>query len=222
MAFVIFKPLYLFVLLGITFSCPLTTYSQSGWDWRDPNDLGAIDFGDNKVIGYNLLGLGAALLFDKGGQKDTSVFHELSLGGLKEYKRDPLSDLWTLDYRVGRSLRPYLTWGVGTRAYIIGGEGVRTSGLGGYLWFRWHLINKDKFRLSYDNGVGPNYFLKAFPQGGTRFNFTTHYGLCFSIRKNDRWWAITFSNYHISNADIKGRNRNPALDAVGVVVSCQW
>ena len=218
---VFIKQIYLIMVMGVFLMSPYVVHGQSGWDWRDPNDLGAIDLGDNKVIGYNLLGIGAALLFDQDGKKNSSLLHELSLGRLKEYRRDPLSDLWTMDYRAGRSLRPYLTWGVGARAYAVGGVGVRTSGLGGYLWFRWHLINKDKFRVSYDNGVGPNYFLKAFPQGGTRFNFTTHYGLSFSIRNHDRWWSITFSNFHISNAEIKGRDRNPALDAIGVVFSFQ-
>lgn len=212
----------LFIVLGITLIGPAQTYGQSGWEWRDPNDIGAIDLGDNKVIGYNLLGMGAALLFDKDGKRDSRVVYELSLGGLREYRRAPLSDLWTIDYRMGRSLRPYLIWGAGARAYVAGGDGLHTAGFGGYLWFRWHLMNKDKFRLSYDNSVGPNYFFKSFPQGGTRFNFTTHYGLSFAIRMHDRWWSITFSNFHISNAEIKGRDRNPALDAVGIVVSYQW
>ena len=196
--------------------------AQSGWDWKDPNDFGFIDFGDNKVIGYNLLGIGAALLFDKDGVSDSTLIKELNVGAFREYRRDPLTDIWMLDYRVGRALRSYLTWGAGTRAYIMGGEGVNTQGLGAYLWFKWHLVKNDSFVLSYDNGVGPNYFFTAFPVGGTKFNFTTHYGLSFDFKISGRWLNMTLSNIHISNADIKGQERNPALDAIGITLGYSW
>lgn len=211
---------FLYFLLSLLVS--ISVKGQSSWTWKDPNDFGLIDFGDNKVIAYNFIGLGLAELFDKGGQLDSSNIWSVSMGHYPEYRRAPLSSLSFVEGRVGRQVRRYLTWGAGSRIYLVGGEGVHTSGFGTHLWFSWHLINSHKFKLSYDNGVGPNYFFDPFPNGGTRFNFTTHYGLAFSFLINGRWFSVDFSNVHISNANIKGADRNPAMDAIGVRIELQF
>jgi|GEM_PF-2170164 len=195
-----------------------TLIGQSTWDWRDPNDLGIVDFGDNKVLGYNLLGLGAIMIFDKKAQKDSTRISQISVGWYQEYKREPISQLWIGEYRLGKYLRPYISWGGGIRSYGIVGEGVKTLGFGGYLWFTWHIIRGRRWTLSYDNGVGPNYFFRAFPDGGTRFNFTTQYGIVVGHNIGHHRLTLHFTNIHISNAGILGPNRNPALDAYGIKI----
>lgn len=205
----------------LIFICILSyaaSQAQDGWDWKDPNDLGFVDFGDNKLLGYNLGALGIRLLLKKDQQHHKDRIRMFSSGIFKEYKREPLSTLYFFEGRYGVKLRKFVSLGGGGRLYVVSTKGDVASGLGGFVWFKWHLFQKDYWRLSYENGVGPNYFFEPFPTGGTRFNFTTHYGLSFDFLIAHRWWNIKFSNIHISNADIKGKDRNPALDGIGVFI----
>ena len=206
------------VILSLLLLTSEKSYAQSSWDWRDPNDFVLIDLGDNKLIGYNLIGLGLSLWLDKTKKVDSTLVKEIFIGGYREYDRSPISNLWVIEGKLGQSIRKYLSIGSGMKVYMIKGAGVNTLGLGGYLWFGWHIIRKKKWRFIYDNGIGPNYFFEAFPEGGTRLNFTTHYGLTIEFLLNDRWAKIKFSNIHISNAGIRGRDRNPALDAIGIQI----
>ena len=96
---------------------------------------------------------------------------------------------------------------------------VSTYGIGVQIVFNWILIDLDRFRVAFDNGVGPNVFEEAFPFGGTQFNFSTFYGLSVSMKiMPESWVTVGAKNLHISNAGIKGVDRNPALDAWGVYV----
>ena len=61
------------------------------------------------------------------------------------------------------------------------------AGVGIFPYLTWHIIRKERFSLSYDNGVGPNFFFESFPEGGTKFNFTTFYGLKAGIKVNGKW-----------------------------------
>ena len=199
--------------------CLLTgvTFSQSEWNWKDPNDLGFIDFGDNKVLLYNLVGAGLAQWL---AERDTSAIiqHEFSFGAIREYDRAPLSNLYIAEYRGGKNTWKFLSVGLGGRCYWTETEDQDILGLGGELWFKWKVINKSKFRLSYDNGVGPNIFFSAFPEGGTLFNFTTRYALSVDVKCHGRWFNLRLTNLHISNADLWGRERNKALDGIGIQV----
>lgn len=201
---------------------PNKVNAQYSWDWKDPNDLNVVDFGDNKVIAYNLIGLGLVMLFDKKNRQDSSNLWSISAGNFYEYRRRPLSKIITLEVRTGKPTRRYLNWGAGFRLNSIYGAGQRTTGLGTFLWFSWHIIHKDRWRLTYDNGVGPNYFIDPFPAGGTRFNFTTHYGLEIALKLRSRWLSLELGNVHISNANIRGADRNPALDAIGLQLAYQF
>lgn len=196
--------------------------SQEDWDWKDPNDLGFVDFGDSKLLGYNLGALGIRLLLKKDSEFVKHSVREFNIGVLKEYDRSPLSTLSFTEIRYGVHFRKWISLGGGNRIYAsITGEDL-DIGMSAFAWFKWHLFQKKTWRLSYDNGVGPNLFLTPFPQNGTRFNFSTHYGLALEFLINSNWWTLKFSNFHISNADIKGRDRNPALDAIGIQIGIEF
>ena len=196
--------------------------SQDRWDYRDPVDLQFIDFADNKLIAYNLLGYGLVELIDKTSASDSTKTHRLSISGYREYRREPLSSVIAVSYEAGKSIRDFLDIGLSGRLYGMETSGSFTPGFGGSVWFTWHIINNKRFKLSYDNGVGPNYFTSAFPSGGTRFNFTSHYGFELAWKTSSSWLSIRLSNIHISNAGIRGRDRNPALDAIGLRISTSW
>jgi len=196
----------------------IPSFAQNGWELRDPVDLGFIDFGDNKLIAYNLIGYGLSELLDK-RSKDSTKVYSVTLANYYEYRREPLTNLLSLGFKGGKQVRKYLTLGLSGHLQGMVTEGEFVPGIGGRVWFAWHILNKEKIKISYDNGVGPNYFTTQFPSGGTRFNFSSVYGLEFEFKIDDRWLAIRATNIHISNADIKGRDRNPALDAVGLRLS---
>lgn len=200
---------------------PIFLMGQYKWDVKDPNGLNFIDFGDNKVIVYNGVGTALALWLSDNDSNLTIPLPNYSLGlqYFAEYKRDPLSDLYMVHLRKRYRIRDYLYIGGEGRLNHVRDNQVRTYGLGVSMIFEWHLIRKKNFRLIYDNGVGPNYFLSPFPFGGTQFNFTTHYGLLAEQKIGERWWSLGFYNIHISNAGIKGQDRNPALDAIGLRMS---
>ena len=192
---------------------------QYKWLARDPIDLNFIDFGDNKLFLYNGLGIGlTALLSKKNHNNVVYKKHFISLQYFKEYQRSPLSQLISLNYRRRWALRNFLFIGAEARGYHVQDSEVSTQGLGISMTFEWHLIRQPCFRLIYDNGVGPNVFLKPFPFGGTQFNFTTNYGIRIEQLIGEHWWSFGFYNIHISNAEIKGRARNPALDAIGISI----
>ncbi|MFT4567940.1 MAG: hypothetical protein ACI9FN_002908 [Saprospiraceae bacterium] len=208
--------------LIICFLLSLYSIALSGqykWQARDPIDLNFIDFGDNKLLLYNGLGVGITSLFSKGDHNNLDYKKQfISLQYFREYQRSPLSQLISLNYRRRWQIRNFLFIGTEVRGYHVRDTEVSTQGLGMSMTFEWHLIRQSCFRLIYDNGVGPNIFLKRFPFGGTKFNFTTNYGIRIAQLIGERWWSIGIHNIHISNAEIKGRNRNPALDAIGISI----
>lgn len=205
----------IFFLVAASAICKAQSY-----DWKDPLDLGFFDFGDNKLIGYNILGLGLAELLAHPNAPSRSI-HEVSFAFLNQYRKQPNHNMYMLDYRWGKVRYDFLTWGVGSRFYQLVGPISKTNGFGGYLWFKWRILKKEKWGLSYDNGVGPNYFFNAFPSEGTKFNFTTYYALSLDLYLLERWMSFQFTNVHLSNAGIKGQDRNPSFDAFGLRLVCR-
>lgn len=191
--------------------------AQSDWKIRDPLDLGPIDFGDNKVLLYNGIGLGISLLLDKENDfKEVRWMTEVHFDYVKEYQRSPLSNLQEFRVRLGRKLRKYLSLGADLSLIRVSDSDILTYGLGSRISFSWYFLNSRNFQFYFDNGVGPNIFLEPFPYGGTHFNFTTFYGLTGAIRlKSGSYLLIGVRNIHISNAGIRGVERNPALDGLG-------
>ena len=98
-------------------------------------------------------------------------------------------------------------------------ENTSPFGLGTRIFFNWYLLDRRRFQVYFDNGVGPNIFLEAFPAGGTQLSFSTFYGLNFAfLSGKDKWIILGIRNLHISNAGIRGKERNPALDGLGIVL----
>jgi len=200
----------------------LTSVIVSGqyqWKLRDPLDLDVIDFGDNKVLLYNGLGIGLAYLLDGDNPYKDDEYDQWELGvsWYKGYRPELQGSLIQLAARRRFLLRKYLVIGIEARVLTYVPEPV--IGLGFSPTFSWYIINKSRFRLAYDNGVGPNLFASAFPEGGTSFNFSTFYGFKLEALLGGKWYHFSVSNLHISNADIKGRVRNPPLDGIGLSIS---
>lgn len=192
------------------------TMGQYSWDVKDPINFDIIDLGDNKVLLYNGIGIGVSLLLDKEGKGENLLPHRgFTIRYCKEYKRNPLGYITKFSFRHRYALRDYLFIG-GEYSLIHANDGSSSAlGLGGTFVFEWHIIRQPAFRMIYDNGVGPNVFFHPFPEGGTRFSFSTYYGLKTEFKVASRWFSAGLFNLHISNAGIKGQERNPAFDGLG-------
>ena len=208
---------FCFLLLILLFSGELLS-GQDSWDWRDPVDLGFIDLADNKLLLYNAIGTGLISLLNSESSKDSSRYWSFHGEYYREYERSPLSNLYLVRSRLSWPIKQCLHIGADFKGFGVFDEDVKTAGLGAELTFRWYLYSGSKVRLAYDNGVGPNFFLQSFPSGGTRFSFSSHYGLMIQVKlASERWITLGIRNIHISNADIKGVDRNPALDGLGLI-----
>jgi len=205
------RPLGILVVLLLISS---TLSGQYKWNWKDPADFNQIDLGDNKVLIYNGLALGLTYLFSKTNTQNPDKFNSFSFEIINEYRKDPLSDIFNLKYREGWKFRKFLWLGYEVAFMLVDDKKI-IPGFGISPFFSWNIFNKPTFRLSYDNGVGPVYFFNAFPEGGTRFNFNTFYGINLEIKAGNESYSIGIRNTHISNASIAGNERNPGFDGLG-------
>jgi len=88
-------------------------------------------------------------------------------------------------------------------------------GAGLDLLFRWHFIKGTNWSLYADGGGGLREFSRAFPTGGTHFNFTPQIGLGATYKLADNLQLMGGARYfHLSNAGFDGNNHNPGYDAL--------
>ncbi len=209
----------IFLCIGLSLISPNDCFGQFQWNWRDPLDLNHFDWGDNKLLLYNSIGLAVTLKFSKkdfGDDVQRTGQFSAHLDVLREYSRPPISDVLSARLRWVKPIRSFLNLGGDLSLYRVDDLEVQTEGIGGHIVFNWLLLNGDHVKIVFDNGVGPNVFNAAFPFGGTQFNFSTFYGVSIQVKvPTIGWLTVGAKNLHISNAGIAGADRNPALDAWG-------
>lgn len=197
--------------------------AQYSWDWHDPLDLNALDLGDNKVFLYNAIGISLIHFLSQKNKVFSSgkKYYSRSVEYSHEYRKSPFSTIYTAKQRIGWKWKKRLWLG-----YELGVIAVQDrdwiGGLSGSPYFTWNIVNNNHIRLYYDNGVGPVYYFKPFPEEGTRFNFYTFYGLGMEIKSDVTNINIGVRNTHVSNADIRGRDRNPSFDGLGGYIELRF
>lgn len=83
------------------------------------------------------------------------------------------------------------------------------------LTLRYHFLQYDRFTAFGDLSGGIAQANHIVPPGGTYFNFTAKLGVGATWRLADQFYLVGCVNYfHLSNAAIRGINRNPDLNAV--------
>ena len=125
----------------------------------------------------------------------------------------------------------WLSYGADMGVYFPKDEFNQSSGFSMLRIFnRFYFRDTDKFRLWFESGVGVVYFTKIFPVAtdrsdrfGTYWNGVVKYGLCAEFNINPALSVLIGARHlHFSNADIKGRQRNPSSDSHGFFVGVSY
>lgn len=100
-----------------------------------------------------------------------------------------------------------------TAGYFI--DHARNTGGGGLdMLFRWHPLHGRAWSLYMDGGPGFIYTRKTLRDPGTHFNFTVQGGMGATYKLTDRLRSMAGIRwFHISNARIRGKNRNVGFDS---------
>ncbi|MBL0922491.1 MAG: acyloxyacyl hydrolase [Phycisphaerales bacterium] len=97
-------------------------------------------------------------------------------------------------------------------------------GLNVSLLFRWHFLNFDTWTVFVDGGAGVLVSTDLVPDTGTGFNFTPRAGVGGTIRLGESANRLVLGARwnHISNARIKGEDRNPSRDGIMGYIAIQF
>jgi len=137
------------ILTCLLWISPQECYGQFQWNWRDPLDLNHFDWGDNKLLLYNSIGLGVTLTFTKPTLIEDQLPKPTQLSGfvdvLREYSRPPISDVIIGRLRWVKPIRSFLRLGGDLSLYKVDDQEVNTEGIGAQIVFSWILMNREKF-----------------------------------------------------------------------------
>lgn len=87
--------------------------------------------------------------------------------------------------------------------------------LGGGLLLRWHFLQAERYTLFVDGGVGVTIADTPVPEFGTHFNYTGKGGVGATIQLREDLHLIGGARFfHLSNANLHGRDQNPSQDGV--------
>ncbi|HEY8665341.1 MAG TPA: acyloxyacyl hydrolase [Tepidisphaeraceae bacterium] len=101
------------------------------------------------------------------------------------------------------------------------GEDAAAGGLG--IMLRHHFLRGDGWSVYSQVGAGVFESSRDVPPGGTQFNFTQHTGLGFSYRLRENVHLFTtISYFHLSNARIRGQERNPSINGIEAAVGIEF
>jgi len=138
---------------------------------------------------------------------------------------------WTLvsygSAAVGKTSRRVYAGHLGLGYYMIDSVSINLEGAGYFidqtndtgagavgLLPRWHYLQGDNWSVYVDGGAGIIYSDKRMGDSGTHFNFTLEAGLGMTYSLSERIMPITgFRWFHVSNARIKGEERNVGFDS---------
>jgi hypothetical protein len=90
-----------------------------------------------------------------------------------------------------------------------------TAILGAGVLLRWHFLQADRYTLFVDGGFAVSIAEEEVPEGGTHFNYTPKGGVGATLRLRDDLHFIGGARFfHLSNANLHGRENNPSQDGV--------
>ena len=107
--------------------------------------------------------------------------------------------------------------------YYASQENYDASAVGLSLGFHHHFLNSGNWSVFGEVSGGLFYASHRIPEGGTHFNLTLTSGLGATYRLDDHLHLLTGVRYfHLSNAAIEGRDRNPSVNGWGAYLGLVW
>lgn len=198
--------------------------TSAQYEWQDPLSFGSVEIVNKYTLLYNVGGVVLSGWLDRksnyNGYWETAFYAEYH----QEYDpHESTTDVFFGKARLGRQFRHWLQVGGEVQLMKFKNAENSTAGLGGAVYFNWYLINKDCFRLYFDNGFGFVGSTKNFPREGTSFNFTSFYGISSSFKiHSGTHLKIGIRNMHLSNAFLFGEDRNPSFDSIGFHIGFEF
>lgn len=159
---------------------------------------------------------------DSAFQKRLAVYQEAGFGF--GYKR-PHTTSFQNDLGLLYKLRKWMSMGTGWNTFHFKDKTNNTWSFGIRPFARWYPVSCKKASLFFEYGAGLSYSIFKFPltgtglesdtaRTGTRFNFTTKYGMGTEIHFNSKLsLQAGIRHFHLSNGNIKGIKRNPSHDS---------
>mgnify|MGYP001274345309 CR=1 FL=1 len=97
-------------------------------------------------------------------------------------------------------------------------DGDDQAGVNPSFTIRWHYLNRDRWSLYLDAGIGLLFATGEVPDGGSSFNFMPRAGGGATYRLTDSGVRLVAGArwHHVSNARINGDEDNPDRDGVAV------
>ena len=116
-----------------------------------------------------------------------------------------------------------LSLGAEFAGYFVAQDREDTFGFGLSGVMRHHFKEWDRGTFFGDVSFGPWYGFDEVPVGGTHFNFVTRVGVGATHRlENDTRLLAGVRWFHLSNAQIKGKARNPSINGVEIYLGLGW
>jgi hypothetical protein len=195
--------------------------------YQDPLSLKPLELSTAYGFVWGSTAIAACLILtkkDSAFQKRFSVYQETDFGfGYKP----PYTNAIQNDFGVIYRLRNWMSIGAGGNTFYFRDKTHNTLSFGIGPFARWYPLNGKKASLFFEYGAGLSYSLDKFPltgtgldsdtaRTGTRFNFTTKYGMGAEIHFNSKLsLQAGIRHFHLSNGNIKGIQRNPSHDSNG-------
>ncbi len=218
------------------FASPENSFAQlsSNPRARINNPLGfsplVLHFG--RGAGYLAILTGAAYFINKKNKEieDKRLSLYLESGTMWSYEY-PNTLIPETNLGVNYKVLKWLSYGADMGIYHPRDEFNQSTGLSMLRIFqRFYFRDTDKFRLWFESGVGVVYFTKIFPVAtdrtdkfGTNWNGVVKYGAAAEYNINPSLSVLLgVRHLHFSNADIRGRFRNPSSDSHGIFLGVNY
>ncbi|HEY6505644.1 MAG TPA: acyloxyacyl hydrolase [Chitinophagaceae bacterium] len=225
---ILFASLVLFTLAG---KCQAPGIYPPFTKWyQDP--LGAKPLELSSAFGFLWASAGvvACLIFTKDNparQKRTSAYQE---SGLEFGYKAPYTRVIHNEIGLMYDVRKWMSLGMGWNAIHFSDKTNDTWSFGFRPFVRWYPYKSKKAAIFFEYGAGVSCSLDQFPltgtgwkadtaRTGTRFNFTSKYGIGTEINLDDRFSLHGgIRHFHLSNGNIEGIKRNPSHDSNGFFI----
>jgi Lipid A 3-O-deacylase (PagL). len=170
--------------------------------------------------------IAASVTFTKRDSLSNQYYLYQETGGSFGYKA-PYTTVITNDLGVIHPVRKWLSIGASLNVFHFKDAVNNTFSFGIRPFARWYIVRSSRCAVFFEYGGGVSYSLHPFPlygsatdkdtlRTGTRFNFTSKYGVGLEVKASNRIkLQAGIRHFHLSNGNLSGIEHNPAHDSNG-------